>query len=188
MVGSLGFVGGIHAARALILTRLWAKAPVSTLCSGAIDSGEFGAVPAIALFKVMDSTFRSGSPFDLVAEGSSVFELAAGRPRVAHSSCSKAIDLAISMGTPNAVVRCVRYSTVPTCQAKKKMSSSTPSGRGLPMRARSPMPPPQLYVHPNTVRHRLHRIERHTGRSLAVPDELAEICVAFEARENMPAP
>jgi PucR C-terminal helix-turn-helix domain/GGDEF-like domain len=46
----------------------------------------------------------------------------------------------------------------------------------------------QLYVHPNTVRHRLHRIERHTGRSLAVPHELAEMCLAFEVRENMPAP
>jgi PucR-like helix-turn-helix protein/diguanylate cyclase with GGDEF domain len=46
----------------------------------------------------------------------------------------------------------------------------------------------QLYVHPNTVRHRLHRIEQRTGRSLAVPDELAEMCLAFEVRENMPAP
>jgi DNA-binding PucR family transcriptional regulator len=46
----------------------------------------------------------------------------------------------------------------------------------------------QLHVHPNTVRHRLHRIEQHTGRSLAVPDELAEMCLAFEVRENMPAP
>ena len=46
----------------------------------------------------------------------------------------------------------------------------------------------QLHVHPNTVRHRLHRIERYTGRSLAVPDELAEMCLAFEVRENMPAP
>jgi DNA-binding PucR family transcriptional regulator len=45
-----------------------------------------------------------------------------------------------------------------------------------------------LHVHPNTVRHRLHRIERYAGRSLAVPDELAEICLAFEVRENMPAP
>jgi DNA-binding PucR family transcriptional regulator len=46
----------------------------------------------------------------------------------------------------------------------------------------------QLHVHPNTVRHLLHRIERYTGRSLAVPDELAEMCLAFEVRENMPAP
>jgi hypothetical protein len=42
----------------------------------------------------------------------------------------------------------------------------------------------QLYVHPNTVRHRLRRIERLAGRSLAVPDDLAEMCLAFEVREN----
>jgi hypothetical protein len=46
----------------------------------------------------------------------------------------------------------------------------------------------QLHVHPNTVRHRLRRIEARTGRSLAVPVELAEMCLAFEVRENMPAP
>jgi len=46
----------------------------------------------------------------------------------------------------------------------------------------------QLHVHPNTVRHRLHRIEQFTGRSLGVPDELAEMCLAFAVRENMPAP
>jgi DNA-binding PucR family transcriptional regulator len=46
----------------------------------------------------------------------------------------------------------------------------------------------QLYCHPNTVRHRLHRIEEHTGRSLAVPDQLAELCLAFEIRQNMPEP
>ena len=46
----------------------------------------------------------------------------------------------------------------------------------------------QLYCHPNTVRHRLHRIEARTGRSLAVPDQLAELCLAFEIRQNMPGP
>jgi hypothetical protein len=44
----------------------------------------------------------------------------------------------------------------------------------------------QLYCHPNTIRHRLRRIEAHTGRSLAVPDQLAELCLAFEIRQNMP--
>jgi hypothetical protein len=44
----------------------------------------------------------------------------------------------------------------------------------------------QLYCHPNTVRHRLRRIEARTGRSLAVPDQLAELCLAYEIRENMP--
>jgi hypothetical protein len=46
----------------------------------------------------------------------------------------------------------------------------------------------QLYCHPNTVRHRLRRIEAQTGRSLAVPNQLAELCLAFEIRQNMPAP
>ncbi len=38
----------------------------------------------------------------------------------------------------------------------------------------------QLYCHPNTVRYRLHRIEERTGRSLSVPQDLAELCLAFE--------
>ena len=46
----------------------------------------------------------------------------------------------------------------------------------------------QLHVHPNTVRHRLRRIEARTGRSLTVPDQLAELCLAFEIRQNMPEP
>jgi hypothetical protein len=39
-----------------------------------------------------------------------------------------------------------------------------------------------LFCHPNTVRHRLHRIEKHTGRSLARPKDVAELCLAFEVR------
>jgi PucR-like helix-turn-helix protein/diguanylate cyclase with GGDEF domain len=37
-----------------------------------------------------------------------------------------------------------------------------------------------LYVHPNTVRHRLRRIEERTGRLLTVPKQLTELCLAFE--------
>jgi len=36
-----------------------------------------------------------------------------------------------------------------------------------------------LFCHPNTVRHRLQRIEQRTGRSLNAPNELAELCLAF---------
>ena len=46
----------------------------------------------------------------------------------------------------------------------------------------------QLFCHPNTVRHRLHRIEVQTGRSLAVPNQLAELCLAFEIRQNFHEP
>ena len=48
---------------------------VSASRSGAVDAGEFGAVPSVAAFDVVDSAFGSGPPFDLLAEGSSVFEL-----------------------------------------------------------------------------------------------------------------
>jgi PucR-like helix-turn-helix protein/diguanylate cyclase with GGDEF domain len=43
-----------------------------------------------------------------------------------------------------------------------------------------------LYCHPNTVRHRLHRIERQTGRSLRNPKSSAELFVAMEALRRLP--
>jgi sugar diacid utilization regulator len=44
----------------------------------------------------------------------------------------------------------------------------------------------KIYCHPNTVRHRLHRIEELTGRSLARPKDLAELCLAFEVEQRLP--
>ena len=43
----------------------------------------------------------------------------------------------------------------------------------------------QLVVHPNTVRHRLRRIEKHTGRSLSRPRDVAELCLAFEVHRRL---
>ncbi len=43
-----------------------------------------------------------------------------------------------------------------------------------------------LFCHPNTVRHRLHRIERQTGRSLRNPRSSAELFVAMEALRRLP--
>jgi DNA-binding PucR family transcriptional regulator len=37
-----------------------------------------------------------------------------------------------------------------------------------------------LFCHPNTVRHRIRRLERHTDRSTADPRALAELTLAFE--------
>jgi sugar diacid utilization regulator len=42
-----------------------------------------------------------------------------------------------------------------------------------------------LTCHPNTVRHRLRRIEKHTGRSLSRPRDLAELCLAFEVHRRL---
>lgn len=43
-----------------------------------------------------------------------------------------------------------------------------------------------LFCHPNTVRHRLHRIEERSGRSLNKPRELAELCLAMETQQRLP--
>ncbi|MDR3660288.1 MAG: helix-turn-helix domain-containing protein [Mycobacterium sp.] len=43
-----------------------------------------------------------------------------------------------------------------------------------------------LFCHPNTVRHRLHRIEERTGRSLSRPRDVAELCLAFEIGRRLP--
>jgi sugar diacid utilization regulator len=42
-----------------------------------------------------------------------------------------------------------------------------------------------LFCHPNTVRHRLRRIEKHTGRSLSRPRDVAELCLAFEVHRRL---
>ena len=45
-----------------------------------------------------------------------------------------------------------------------------------------------LYCHPNTVRHRLRRIERQTGRPLQDPRSSAELFIALEALRTLPGP
>ncbi|BBZ45499.1 PucR family transcriptional regulator [Mycobacterium parmense] len=44
----------------------------------------------------------------------------------------------------------------------------------------------KIFCHPNTVRHRLRRIEELTGRSLTRPTDLAELCLAFEVERRLP--
>jgi hypothetical protein len=44
----------------------------------------------------------------------------------------------------------------------------------------------RVFCHPNTVRHRLRRVERFTGRSLADPRQLTELCLALEAHQRRP--
>jgi hypothetical protein len=43
----------------------------------------------------------------------------------------------------------------------------------------------RLFCHPNTVRHRLRRIEKSTGRSVNEPRALAELCLAIEAERRL---
>ena len=46
----------------------------------------------------------------------------------------------------------------------------------------------RLFCHENTVRQRLRRLERHTGRSLNSPRELTELCNALEVHRRLPPP
>ncbi len=43
----------------------------------------------------------------------------------------------------------------------------------------------RLCCHPNTVRYRLRRIEKRTGRSLSRPRDVAELCLAFEVQSRL---
>jgi DNA-binding PucR family transcriptional regulator len=42
-----------------------------------------------------------------------------------------------------------------------------------------------LFVHPNTVRKRLHRIEQRTGRSLSRPRDVIELTLALEVHSRL---
>src|ERR1700759_2678151 len=44
----------------------------------------------------------------------------------------------------------------------------------------------KIFCHPNTVRHRLRRIEELTSRSLSRPKDIAELCLAFEIEQRLP--
>jgi len=43
----------------------------------------------------------------------------------------------------------------------------------------------RLFCHPNTVRHRLRRVEKLTGRSLSRPRDVAELCLVFEVHRQL---
>jgi PucR C-terminal helix-turn-helix domain/GAF domain/GGDEF-like domain len=43
----------------------------------------------------------------------------------------------------------------------------------------------RLFCHPNTVRHRLRRIEKRACRSLSRPRDVAEMCLAFEVHRQL---
>jgi PucR C-terminal helix-turn-helix domain/GGDEF-like domain len=45
----------------------------------------------------------------------------------------------------------------------------------------------KIFCHHNTVRHRLHRIEHYTGKSLSVPRDLTALCLALEVDRRLPA-
>src|SRR5215469_495869 len=82
---------------------------VSAPSSCAVDASEVCAVPAVASFEMVDPSFGSGSPFDLVAESSPVLELAAGsagfaHPRDGHGAYAELVQVAFDGGQTVAAV------------------------------------------------------------------------------------
>ena len=82
---------------------------VSAPGSGAGDAGEFGAVPAVASFQVVDPSFGAGSPFDLVAESAPMFKLAA---RGAGFACAWNRHAAHGEGMKVTFYRCMAVAAV----------------------------------------------------------------------------
>jgi DNA-binding PucR family transcriptional regulator len=62
------------------------------------------------------------------------------------------------------------------CETFRVWQDSDPSVRGAAE---------VLFCHPNTVRHRLRRIEERTGRSLSRPKDIAELCLASEVHRRL---
>ncbi len=105
---------------------------VSAPGSGAVDAGEFGAVPAVAAFEVVDPSFGSGAPFDLVAEGAAVFDLAArgswfARTGDRHTAHAEVMEVAFH--------RCLAIPTVGSDRAWRAPGAvSDPFDRGRQLR------------------------------------------------------
>src|SRR5258705_4061716 len=100
--------------------------------SGAVDAGLFGAVPAVASFEVVDPSFGSGAPFDLVAEGAAVFDLAArgswfARTGDRHTAHAEVMEVAFH--------RCLAIPTVGSDRAwRAPGATGDPFDRGRQLR------------------------------------------------------
>ena len=117
------------------------------------------------------------------------------RPAVGSAPHEAAACLALTRPTavrfgitpPGATMTSCRGRTTSTSTTSSPASRSVPStlatSRGSKQTAGK-----RLYCHPNTVRHRLHRIERQTGRLLNDPRSSAELLVALEALRTLPGP
>ncbi|TWP50195.1 PucR family transcriptional regulator [Lentzea tibetensis] len=91
---------------------------------------------------------------------------------------------AVLVGSPDAAVRAARIVLGPVTADAELLATLTCwfEERGSATRAGQ-----RLHCHANTVRYRLRRIERLTGRSTTDPRALAELYIALEAVRRIPA-
>lgn len=91
-------------------------------------------------------------------------------------------------GVPQSVSRIVSCSrpwrlttSLTTCRPRLSFSAAPMNSTDASVQGAAEV----LTRHPNTVRHRLHRIEKRTGRSLSRPRDVAELCLAFEVHRRL---
>lgn len=112
---------------------------VSAPGSGSGQGGQFGAVPSVAAFEVVDPAFASGSPFDLGAERFSVFELSPG------GAVNRRVGQAFArarLGIPGCGGRFSTVLRYPPTEVGRPPSSSLLPGRGRGAAAKSRTTPP----------------------------------------------
>src|SRR3954451_21056560 len=105
----LGYRRRVSCSEGADLDEVMGEDAVSAPGSGTVDAGEFGAVPAVASFQVIDPSFGPCPPFDLVAECSPMFEFATGgtglaNPRDPHIPPTELVEVAFNGGIAIAAI------------------------------------------------------------------------------------
>lgn len=122
--------------------------------------------------------------FDGLSQTSEALRLAriasAGSPRGVRVTVFDTAPLAIAAGSDPQTMRAVAsgvFAGLPTDERQMLLDTVEAwfESAGSASDAAT-----RLYCHPNTVRHRLHRVEKYIAKSFANPLHVAEMCVALE--------
>ena len=145
---------------------------VSRVAAGRVGvSARFGDLrdtpEALHFAKVMMRNNTEGSSAVAVFDGSILATAAISAPDLMLKSAGSALDLVSNLPAPE---REMLYETFRVWEESDASLDAVAA---------------QLFCHPNTVRHRLRKIEKLTGRSLSRPRNVAELCLAFEVRRRL---
>jgi len=127
-----------------------------------------GTAPAVALARVAGRTLAPGNAGVVAVDDHPLGALVAGAPEIAARVVRSVLGGVLDLDPDE---RSLLLETVEVWV--EAAGSATEAGK-------------RLYCHRNTVRNRLARLEELTGRSLADPRSLAEVCLAVEAVRLLP--
>ena len=72
-----------------------------------------------------------------------------------------------------------------TCQQKREATLLETFAAWLDNNGSAQEAAEELYLHRNTIHHRLRKLEEHTGQSLANPRSVALLTLAFETERRL---